>query len=163
MDKELYRIKNNIINKVVIISAIFISPSFIASVLRTLEIGWQNLYYLHTIMTVISIWLLFFKKKLNLNTKIHFVAVIYLLVGIAGLYAFGFTGGFYLCLIPIILSGILLKKNVAIRYFSVVAVFYVLIAIGFVKDVISVSVDLNLYQIFPTTWIVHLFGFILIA
>lgn len=77
MEKELYDIKNGIIDKIILITAIASLPVNIASLLPYYEIGCQNICFFHVSLPVFFFGLLALKNKLNFYLKTHSLSVVF--------------------------------------------------------------------------------------
>lgn len=156
MEKELYDIKNGIIDKIILITAIASLPVNIASLLPYYEIGCQNICFFHVSLPVFFFGLLALKNKLNFYLKTHSLSVVFLLIGILGKIYFGFAGAFYYSFLPILLSGILLKKKQAIIY--LVSVIGLLVSVGILNGFgyLSPKVDFVNSQLLSILWIAFL-------
>lgn len=159
MISQLHDIKNQIINKVITISFGIIVISYAISLLRIFEVGWMNIMWVHTVVMT-AFWLLFIlRSKLTFQMKVHSFSILVLIVGIFGLIALGFAGGFYYAFIPILLSGILLNKETAIKYFVGVFLFFGTIAFLYISGKITPVLELNSYMHSTTAWLAFGAGF----
>ena len=100
---------------------------------------------------------------MDFELKTALYTIIFTIVGFAGLYFFGFAGGFYYCFVPVILNGILRGRKKAYLYFYIVSFFYVIIALGYFFHFITPVVDLNEYQIMISGWINVFLGVIFVS
>ena len=70
MDNDTYtEIKENLINKILIILSIVALPAVISSILRIIDIGWKFTFYIH--IGIIPVLLLFtiYRKLISLNVS----------------------------------------------------------------------------------------------
>ncbi len=163
MHQELKTIKNKIINKIISVTVLLLIPIYALSVLRTIDIGWHEIFVVHTLLLLLFLTLFFLRERLKFELKTHLLSVLFVVVGSQGLYAFGFAGAYYFCLVAILLNAILMGRKQAMSYFLVTVVIYFTIALAFLFHLIKPQVDLNQYQLYPTSWITLFFGIIYIA
>jgi PAS domain S-box-containing protein len=158
MQKELSKIKEDVINKIVVMSAIFFTLPYLFSLLRWFEIGWQNLYLFHTIIYILAIGLAVFRKKLNYFHKTVIISILYLSVSLIGLIKFGLNGGFFFAIFSMALIATLTKRKFAIYVNIVIITLFSLIAIGYSSYLIHPLVDLNLLARSPLHWFLTIFS-----
>tara|TARA_R110002050_G_scaffold297339_1_gene458587 strand:+ start:6197 stop:8044 length:1848 start_codon:yes stop_codon:yes gene_type:complete len=152
MSTELTNIKDEIINKVVVLSAIFFAPTYVFSLLRWFEMGWQNIYVIHSVVFFGAILLAVFRKKINYNIKTIVISLLYLSVAIAGIIKFALNGGFYFVVIAIAILAILANRKVAMAMGIFMMTLFVAIGIGFITHNLEPIVDLNKLVYSPSHW-----------
>ena len=163
--EELNLVRSRIVNRIAIISAVFFLPAYILSLLRWMETGWLNLFIIHTVVYTSFVVTALLRKKFTVNFKIIFLAVLYVIVSISGLWYFGFSGSHYFLIMSVALISILGGEKMIYISLSIMFMLYIVIAVGFVTNTLSVSVDLNvfLHSVFHwTTTILSLLAFTII-
>ncbi|NBC83524.1 MAG: hypothetical protein GVY19_09090 [Bacteroidetes bacterium] len=158
MNNELNAIKNKIIDTIVLFALVFITPTVFILINLLINQQWEAIYVAQIIYTIVITSVFFGRKRIPFVYKSHLVSVAFLVIGLASLYYYNFSGVFYICFLPVLLNGMLLGRKYALVYMFMVSVFYALIAIGYSKGIIGVDFDHN-YQITdPPTWIVFFVG-----
>jgi len=152
MQTELDRIKNKILNKVIVISIIFVVPSLIISLVRALFIGWKNIFAFHIILCVYLLLLTLFRKKLPYKLRLHSMSVIYALIGLSGFYTLGYDSAYYFCFISILLTGFLNGFKSGLYYLLTTIVFLIIISTGHKLGLIDTLTNMDEYRKMPTYW-----------
>ncbi|MEN8119881.1 MAG: PAS domain S-box protein [Bacteroidota bacterium] len=158
--KEISKNSDNLINKAMLGTIIFIFPALFASLFRSLEIGWQNIYIIHITATIVLVSLYVFRKKLSIILKTHALLIIFLTLSLLGTLAYRIAGATYFIFVVITLGTIILGKRIGVIYLLIFITGFSAIAIlhnmGFVKS----GLDFNLYLNFKTTWITHIWSYL---
>lgn len=152
MQSELSKIKDGVVNKIVVMSAIFFIPPYIFSLLRWFEIGWQDIYVFHSLLYFSLLALAIFRKKLNYFHKTVLISLLYLLISFIGLIKFALNGGFYYSIIAMAILAILTKRKFAIYVNIVIIILFIFVAIGYSNYTLNPSLDLNLLARSPSHW-----------
>ncbi|MFT5754000.1 MAG: PAS domain S-box-containing protein [Flavobacterium sp.] len=162
MQKELSKIKEDVINKIVVMSAIFFTLPYLFSLLRWFEIGWQNLYLFYTLIYILTIGLAVFRKKFNYFHKTIIISILYLSISLFGLIKFGLNGGFYFAIFSMALLATLTKRKFAIYVNVIIITLSSLVAIAYSSYMIDPLVDLNLLARSPLYWFLTIFSITII-
>jgi hypothetical protein len=158
--KELIRITDVIINRIVLLIAVISSISYIMSLARFFEIGWQNIFIWHTILYLLLVALTFFRKKLAPAFKLMAISSILLIISFTGIIHFGFGGfAFYLVLVIAFLS-ILQKRKIALILSGIILLLFCMVGFGFVSGYLVPSTDLNVISTLPSHWLAHTISFL---
>jgi signal transduction histidine kinase len=152
MIKYLNSIRTELINKIVFITVLLLTPAYIFSLLRWVYIGWNSTYIIHSILFLIILFLFFFRNKLSLDAKVYGIAFLYFGIAITGLYYFGFSGGHYYFMFAIAILAILYKKRRAVSLFIVIILIYSVIGYLYVNRYLEPSTDLNEYSHLLLQW-----------
>lgn len=158
MQKKLSIIKDQVINKIVVMTAVFFIPPYLYSLFRWFELGWQNIYLFQTIVFFSAVGLAIFRNRLNYFHKTVLISLIYLLVSLVGLINFGLYGGFYYVIISMAIIAILTNRKFAIYVNVIMIILFSLIAIGYSTYIINPVIDLNLLARSPILWSLKLFS-----
>jgi len=147
------QVKERIINKVLLISVVFLVIPYSLALIRSSEIGWQTITYFHTFIYAALIFVLLYKSKLSVSFKLHSFSVLTSVAGVLGLYYYGLAGAYFYCFLPILINVMLGFRKAAIAYLVSIAFAFSLIAVGNLKGIIAPKVDLNLYHTLPGGWL----------
>ncbi|MBE0393063.1 PAS domain-containing hybrid sensor histidine kinase/response regulator [Flavobacterium sp. PL002] len=156
MQNELSKIKDEVVNKIVVMSAIFFIPPYIFSLLRWFEIGWQDIYVFHSLLYFSVLALAIFRKKLNYFQKTVLISLLYLTISLIGLVKFALNGGFYYSIIAMAILAILTKRKFAIYVNIIIIILFSFVAIGYSNYTLNPSLDLNLLARSPSHWFLTL-------
>lgn len=158
MQNELYKIKDIVINKIVIMSAIFFIPPYAISLLRWFEIGWHYIYAIHSTVYFAILGLAIFRNKFNYYQKTIIITILYLIISLFGLINFALNGGFYYVIISMAILAILANKKLAIYINIIIILIFSIVAIAYSTNYLNTSVDLNLLAHSPYQWSLTLFS-----
>tara|TARA_R110000868_G_scaffold95968_1_gene263941 strand:+ start:131 stop:1252 length:1122 start_codon:yes stop_codon:yes gene_type:complete len=158
MKHELIQIKDEVINKIVVMTAIFFSLPFLFSLMRWFDIGWHIVYLFHTILYVSTISLALFRRKINYTQKTYLITILYLIIALFGLYNFALSGGFYYAIISMAILAILTERKIAILINLIIIVLFSFIAFGYSTSVLHPSVDITLLIQSPSHWFLTIFS-----
>lgn len=158
MQDELLKIKDEVLNKIVLMSAIFFGLPYFVSLLRWYELGWHYIYAFHTVIYALTLFLAFNRRKINYYKKTIITTFLYLLIAIFGLLNFALSGGFYYAIISMAILAILTKKKIAITINLVIIALFSLIAIGYTSYLLSPAIDLNILARSPSHWFLTIFS-----
>ncbi len=153
MDNNLQQIRNKLINAALLGATIFVIPAVFSSLLRTLQTGWQWIYLLHFILTILVILLYFFRAKLSTAFKVHSVSSIFIIIGLVGAAKFSLSSGFAIILPPIIITTLIFGRRLGFLYFALVILGTAIIAIFQVNKLIPTDIDFNVYNFNITSWL----------
>ena len=90
--QEIQEIRSTTVNYALVAMAVLAAPALIASLVRTVDIGWQNIFYLH-IGVIVIVWITAaLRHKLPYQIRSLILLAVILTLGIAGLISFGLLG-----------------------------------------------------------------------
>ena len=165
MQQLLSQVKEDVINKITVLSAVLFVLPYMLSLSRWFDMGWKNIYIFHTIVYLALLGLAVYRKRFNYFQKTIAITILYLLISFVGLYKFGLNGGHYLAIVAMAIISTLTKRSFAIYTSLVILSIFSLIAIGYSTYSIDPAVDLNALVRSPFHWfltIVMIFSVILI-
>ena len=148
------RIRSDLINSLLLISAFLGLPAILASLLRIQEIGWKDILYLHIGIYPLILITALLRKRLSLNVRALVLAIAAYLIGIVGLYGWGLLGSGSLflvitCLLVMLLFG---SKSGWVAILGSVAAMLV-IGLGASSGYIQYEYNMQRYAVSPTAWI----------
>ena len=143
MYREIQSIRNRITDRIIVITVVFLSPAFIASIARWLEIGWLNIYIIQTFLYVLVIGLFIFRNKIATKIKVYALVLIFTFLGISSLWYLGFSSIHYFVIVAIALASVLAERRMAYFLIGVISVFYLAIGILYMLDLHNPTTDLN--------------------
>lgn len=146
MYNEIYSIRKKIIDKIILISVIFLTPAYFSSLARWMEIGFQPISIIHTSLYVVILVLLIFRKRFSIELKIYGLLALYSILGVAALWYYGFSGIHYFVIIAIAVANILAERKTAFIFMAILAMMYVLIGLAYMLGKHQSAVDLNVFS-----------------
>ena len=152
---KINEIKNDIVNRIVILSVIFMLLPLLSSLSRIFEIGWQNIYIAHVLLYIGIALTFFFRNKLSTVIKLNALITIYAITGLAGLYSYAFSGVYIFIILAISFLAVLSNRKLTIVYISVFLLVFILIAFGYTSGKINAQINLTLFSHSITQWITH--------
>ncbi|MBT3198780.1 MAG: PAS domain S-box protein [Phycisphaerales bacterium] len=90
---EIREVRSRLINRALVIFAILTPAAAALSLSRIFETGWNHTYYLHMGVTVLLVLAAIFRRRLPYVFRSFVLLGVLLLLGVAGLLAFGLPGG----------------------------------------------------------------------
>ena len=150
---EINQIKDRLVNKLLFLSALNLSFVAGSSIMRWFEIGFHPTYFVHISLLILLLFITLYRNKLSIKIKSHFLAILYLVTGIVGLYLLAHYSGFFLVLISVSLVTILLGRKTAFSYAILFFAIYIPIGWLHLTNRITVQPDLNSYAHLITVWV----------
>ena len=151
---ELYQIRNEIVNWVLIACTTLGIIAQIFATLRIIYIGFKPVIIYQNLILASCIIVTVFRNRIHLHIKTAFILSIIFLVMISGFKYFGFLASskVYLIVIPLFSTFILgFRKTLAIVIFSLVL--FLLIGYLYTKDILSYDFNVERYIDSTNTWI----------
>lgn len=152
MLNEIERIKDTVVNKITVFTAIFMAPAYGFSLLRIIEIGWQNIFAYHTVLYGSILFLAVFRRRTKYWIKTTAICTIYLIVGLLGVLNLATSGGYYFIIITFAILAILVERKYAVYLLVATFGIYGIIAFGYSLDHINPSVNLGVLHRMPIHW-----------
>ena len=158
-EQEFQATRSKICNYFLFISAFFIVPAVAASIYRVVDIGWQPVMGLQTLIAIVVLFMVFFRKRISYGLRAGTVILLLLVLGFAGVWALGYVAaGAALLLVAPVLCTIFFNARIAIA--MVVFIFLVSSAIG-AEVVLNNRLppfDVENYVTSPSAWILTVVG-----
>ncbi len=153
MQPEVYAIKSKIINRIIFVIVVFLSPAYVTALLRWIELGWQNINIVHSVLYFYMIFLTIKRNKISFIFKVYSLVVVFAVLGLAGLWFFGFSGIHYFVIISLAIVSVYTSRKSAMIFISLISVLYIGIGLLYTNNVINTSVDMNLFLHSKYQWI----------
>ena len=153
MNTNLQSIKNKLVDRSLLGIVIFMPPMVISSLFRALQTGWSWIYNIHLVLAAITFAIYFFRSKMTIALKTHFICCLFLAGCIAGTFRSGLSSSFYFCLGAVSVSTLVLGKRIGWLYVSISSIYLTCFAILYSNRIIKTSIDYNVYNLNATTWI----------
>ncbi len=139
-------------------------PTLIASLSRTLYLGWSNNYIVYILGASIPYILYLFKDKLKYETIIIFAISILTIVAFTSFANYSFFGlGMIYLFFAVLLSVIFFGKKLTLVLLSVFVVGIITNLILFKLNIIVYKVDFNEYNQLVPVWLTQITGLLLLS
>jgi len=156
---DIQKIRAKICNVFLITFAVIAIPSLIASLYRITVIGWQPIMAVH-IMIAMSLWgIVIFRNKVSYNVQASFIVIIFLIIGLGGVYQFGLVAGSIAFLVissPI--ATLLFGAKTGITTLAIALSGSSVIGVLVVSGNLQHGVDLPAYAIASSSWFNSIIG-----
>ncbi len=154
-DFKLDNIRKKLVQKGLLYFAIIMPLSLFISLLRILHHGWNNIYILHCVTTILLAFVLIFRKKLSYKSIAGIILSVIFILGTVGIFVFGLMGGGVLLLVFFsLMTAIIYGKKASIYACllssTIVIIAGVLICSGYYKS----PVDPNSYATSTSAWLI---------
>lgn len=160
MLKEVQNIRSKITNQVILLGVVFLTPSYIISMARWLEIGWSPIYLVHSLVFFLSVALFLLRKQIAVDVKVYSLIFLYSLLGISALLLFGFSGVHYFVVVAMAIASVLLKRKKAFWIIVAIAVAYIGVGILYVLNILQPQIELNRFSHSVLQWTAIIFSMI---
>jgi PAS domain S-box-containing protein len=155
-EEELDSLKNRLIDKAVIGAGLLITPAYIASLLRFLNLGGHPVYLFHTFIVIALTFLIIKRKTLSYQIKTHVLCILMILVSVGSIVFFQTAGDKILAFVSVLIAVLILGGRTGIVYGLAFLLNYIFVFILYKTELLIVSVDLNTYSNDLFTWIMHI-------
>jgi len=141
--REIQSIRSRITDRIIVIAVVFLTPAFIASITRWVEVGWLNIYIVHTFLYALVIGILIFRDKISTKLKVFCLILLFTVLGIAALWYLGFSGLHYFVIVAIAIASVLSERKTAYWLIGIIATIYMGIGILYMLHIHNAKVELN--------------------
>jgi PAS domain S-box-containing protein len=156
---DIQKIRAKICNVFLITFAVIAIPSLTASLYRITAIGWQPIMTIHIVLAI-SLWgIVIFRNKVSYNIQASFIVIIFLIIGLGGIYQFGLVAGSIAFLVissPI--ATLLFGVKIGIATLTIALSGSIVIGILVVSGNLQHGVDLPAYAIASSSWFNSIIG-----
>jgi hypothetical protein len=165
MESHSHReVQQKLINKLILSFAIIAVPISSISFYRIVDIGFQALFIIHFIATIIMILLAIFRESLPYVTKVVSLIILFFIIGIASFINLGIAS-FYteLMMLAILIGIVFWGKIQALFIFITSSVVILIMAVSTTEGIVSPTINIDTYALHLSSWISMLAGFVLIS
>ena len=161
---SILTIKNNILDKTLDSTAIFMAPLLFANFLRINTYGVDYVNIIHSLVIFSLFLVIAFKKKFNYFSKLIFFIFLLLLSCLLGIISFGILGAnFFLFISAVVCSAIFSKKIYTNVILFTGILVYCIMMVLYVNHFIELRFDTKDYAYKISNWFVMIFiGFFVI-
>ena len=159
---DIQKIRIKICNAFLITFAIIAIPSLTASLYRVIAIGWQPVMAIH-IMVAISLWgIVIFRNKVSYNIQASSIVIMFLIIGLGGIYQFGLVaGGIAFLVISSPIATLLFGGKIGIITLVIALSGSVVMGFLIVSGILQHEFDLPAYAIASSSWFNSIIGWAL--
>ena len=90
--QEIHSIRDQLINKVLFVIAVFALPILGLSLYRAKDVGWQDVMFLHIALAIIIVAAAVFHRLISFRIRALIVISLFFIVGAGGLLTWGLSG-----------------------------------------------------------------------
>lgn len=161
MPNDAYHaIKDDLINKVLLVLGIVAIPIIGISLLRILAMGWQFFFVIHIMSIPVVIAFAIYRKSIPLNIKVAYLILILSIISIFGFINLSLSGsGIPFMMLSILIAVTFLTKKTAIWFYFLSIVIVSIIGLLFLKGFIEPKINIATYHSYITSWIASLATF----
>ena len=151
--------KNDTLNRILVVVAVFFTVGILGSLARTLDQGWQPLMYLHIGIGFGIYLLVAMRKKLSYDTKAVVLIGVSFAAAFGGLLTYGLIGGnITLWLYAIIMCAAFFSLQAGIWSIIALLISFTAIAIACLNGWYQFSINAEEYQYTTSSWISIIVG-----
>ena len=148
------QIRNRILDAGLLVYTAILVPSVAISVYRVVDLGWQPIFFVHILALFLMILVTLLRHHLSFQTKAGFLIVLWGVLGLTALTAWGLIGLGLLasvisCLFTVLLFGS--RAGMWVLGFSVVAI--AVIGTAVTNGWLTFNFDHNVFATAPSSWI----------
>ncbi len=153
-------IQERLLDKVLLILGIIAVPALLISILRYIDIGWHNAYYINMGITLVVILFAVFRKMISYYAKTACLIAVFIVLAVSGARYTGLSSFYIPYLMLSILAGVIfMGRKKAIYIYLAGAAIIIVTGILNVKGIIAPATDLNAYHSHLTSWLNTLYNF----
>lgn len=162
---RLFSLRKDYLNLTYKVVSILVIPVVAISLLRIIDIGWQNDMYLHIFTALFIVFVRLFRFKLPHNFKLYSLITLALSVSSTGLMTSGLTSGTGCTMMISITILATLFGGKRVGYFTAIisiGLLFIIMTLS-ANEIISSNFDLNDYNKSWTSWLSTIFTFIILV
>ncbi len=160
--ENIYREKNEMINRILILFTTVITLGLVGSLLRINSIGWHPVMGYHVFLVVCIYGVTYKRTSISLNKKLYFILACFFSGGFAGLVQFGLlSGAVIMFLTAIIIASAMAKRTVSIIFLVLGSALFLTMGVGVYTQWFTFSFDVLLYHNSFTSWALKALIFLL--
>jgi len=156
---DIQKIREKICNVFLITFAVIAIPALTASLYRITVIGWQPVMVAHVTIAM-SLWgIVIFRNKISYNIQASFIVIMFLIIGLGGIYQFGLIAGSIAFLVissPI--ATLLFGVKIGIATLAIALSGSAVIGLLIVSGNLQHELDLPAYAIASSSWFNSIIG-----
>lgn len=161
---RLFSLRKEYLDLTYRIVSILVIPVVAITLLRIIDIGWQNDMYLHIFTALFIVFVRIFRKKIAHKFKLYSLIILVLMVSFAGLLSTGLSSGSgKIMLMSIsILATIFGGKRIGIATATLSILILITSMFLISTKTVIINIDMNAYNLSWTSWISSIFTFIIL-
>ncbi|MDN5279986.1 MAG: hypothetical protein PWR01_3951 [Clostridiales bacterium] len=126
------RLRENLINNLLVTSALVGTWLFIIVQLRTMSIGWSERDLIQAICILTILFFAIYRKRFSTRIKAFFLVLSNLIAGLAGVLSFSFlAGGVFLIPVAAIVASLFFTGKEIVVFSTILVLFFITSAISF--------------------------------
>ncbi|MHC4214386.1 MAG: PAS domain-containing protein, partial [Planctomycetota bacterium] len=157
-------VRNQIVNTILKTSLIISFPVVVSSLWRSLDVGWQNLMYLHILLYSLFLTITIFRKRIPFVFRVYAIISFAFILGVGGLVTWGLIGmGLFLLMTGCVFTALFLGFRAGMAFLGAAIVAVIITGLAITSGRISQNFDVELYANSRTSWILAATAFALLA
>ncbi len=161
---RLFSLRKEYLDLTYKIVSILVIPVVAVTLLRIINIGWQNDMFLHIFTAIFIVFVRVFRKKIAHKFKLYSLIILVLMISFAGLLSTGLSSGAgRIMLMSItILATLFGGRRVGITTAAISIIILLTSMILITTKTVSINFDINMYNLSWTSWLSSIFTFIIL-
>jgi signal transduction histidine kinase len=162
-------IRNTVLNSALVTIAVVAFPGLLASLARSIDIGWQDIMYVHIVAYITVACAASLRHRLSFNMRVYILFGMLFFTGAVSIYSWGLLGNIAFMLIVVVLATVMFGTRTGMYSLGGVLAFITLIFLAVEQDIITYdSLDYYDYGTSASTWVSRIvsmgfFGAIMVA
>lgn len=150
-------LRDELINKILVVSAAVAVPAIISAQFRAFTIGWAFRDILQLFAVGSALILVLFRHHLKASKKAFFIIILYSFGGITGVYTLGMLGGaIFLVPTAVVVMAIFYSKRTTLIYIEFSFLLCGIIAIGFCTGIVKLKYSADLLMTSYLHWFAYI-------
>ncbi len=159
LDRQLTESRNLLVDRVLAAIALFALVVVPASMLRTLNTGWQLLYAVHGLLGVAAVGLFLARRRMSAGLKAKAVLALFWLTGLTALLGLGLAGsGMWWLVFGVLLGSLLYSIRIGIAMMLVAVVAMSAVGYAYCTGLLVPPGNATRYLSSPTAWATAIIG-----
>ena len=155
----IQKIRTKICNAFSVTFAIIAVPSLMASLYRITAVGWQPVMNAHIVIVAILWLMVLLRNRLSYNVQASFIVVMFLVIGLWGIYQFGLlAGGIGFLVVSSPIATLLFGVRIGLATLFVALSGSIIIAVLVVSGNLQYEFDLSAYATALPSWLNSVIG-----
>lgn len=150
-------LRDELINKILVVSAAVTVPAVISAQFRAFNIGWAFRDILQLFAAASILFLMLFRRNLKASKKALFLIILYTFGGFSGFYTLGMLGGtIFLFPTAVVVMAIFYSIRATLIYIAFSLLLCGVIAIGFCTGIVKLKYSAELLTTSYLHWFVYI-------
>jgi diguanylate cyclase (GGDEF)-like protein len=159
LDRQLGEYRELLVDRVIVAIAAFAVLFVPVSLLRSVNIGWQPLFYAHALLGLVAVVLYLARRRMRGAAKVAAVMALFWVTGVTALLALGLAGsGMWWLVIGSLLASVLYSIRAGIAMMLVAMGVMSMVGAAFCAGLLAVPTNSASFLTSPTAWATAIIG-----